>query len=318
MAISLKESRAVTEMAKVLYDFLPASGRNIWKGHITFKTVAQDVGVGDFWREGSKEPAIASLLENTLEYRRHLFEKLILSIVREGLRYRQKKKDPVRPEEIETLNGLIVEVGFKFPSLWDRDFLESLKIDGTSRAAKIVEQELVTEKVKANIESDFVRSREQLRSQFYELSVQVNRQSAGLEFEKLLNKLFELYGLSPRGPFRVRGEQIDGPFELDNEVYLLEAKWESNKIPEAPLLVFKGKVEGKSSFTRGVFIALNGFTGEALDSITRGKQANFFLMDGYDIVSILEGRVRLDFLMRIKLRRLAEEGRIFVSAKEIL
>jgi hypothetical protein len=41
-------------------------------------------------------------------------------------------------------------------------------------------------------------------------------------------------------------------------------------------------------------------------------------MDGYDIVSILEGRVRLDFLMRIKLRRLAEEGRIFVSAKEIL
>jgi len=318
MALSLRESRALTEIAKVLYDFLPGSGPSHWKGHISFKTVARDIGVGDFWQTGSKEPAIAALLERTLEYRRHLFEKLILTIVKEGLRYRQKNNNPIRPEEIKTLNGLILEVGFKFPSLWDQNFTESLKSDGVSRAAKIVDQEILTEKVQASKESDFVRQREQLRSQFYELSIQVNRNSAGLEFEKLLNKLFGLYGLSPRGPFRIKGEQIDESFELDNEVYLLEAKWESHKISEAPLLVFKGKVEGKSSFTRGVFIALNSFTKEALEAITHGKQANFIFFDGYDLVIILEGRMRLDFLMRAKLRRLAEEGRIFVSANELI
>lgn len=305
-------------MAKVLYNFLPGSGQSTWKGHITFYTVAQEVGVGDFWRGGSKEPAIGILLENTLEYRRQLFEKLILSIVKAGLKYRQKKNDPIREEEIKTLNGLILEVGFKFPSLWDYNFLESLKNDGATRATKIVDQEILAERVKASKESEFIKKREQLRSHFYELFNQINRQSAGLELEKILNKLFELYDLSPRGPFRIKGEQIDGSFELDNEVYLLEAKWESHKISEAPLLVFKGKVEGKSSFTRGVFIALNGFTTEALEAITRGKQANFFLLDGYDIVTILEGRMRLDYLMRAKLRRLAEEGRIFVSATELI
>jgi hypothetical protein len=305
-------------MAKVLYNFLPGSGRSMWKGHITFYTVAQEVGVGDFWQGGSKEPAIGILLEKTLEYRRHLFEKLILSIVKAGLKYRQKKNDPIREDEIRTLNGLILEVGFKFPSLWQNDFLESLKIDGAARAAKIVDQEILAGRIQASQESEFVRKREQLRSQFYELSIQVDRQSAGIDFEKLLNKLFELYNLSPRGPFRIKGEQIDGSFELDNEVYLLEAKWESHKISEGPLLIFKGKVEGKSSFTRGIFIALNGFTTEALDAITRGKQPNYFLLDGYDIVTILEGRMRLDSLMRAKLRKLAEEGRIFVSATELI
>jgi hypothetical protein len=318
MTLSLKESWAAAEMAKVLYDFLPGSGRSIWKGHITFYTVAQEVGVGDFWQGGSKQPAIALLIEKTLEYRRHLFEKLILSIVKAGLTYRQKKKDPIREEEIKTLNGLIFDIGFKFPFLWDQNFLESLKSDGAKRATKIVDQEILAEKVQASKISDFEREREQLRTQFYELYIQVNRQSAGFELEKLLNKLFELYSLSPRGPFRIKGEQIDGSFELDNEVYLLEAKWESPKISEAPLLVFRGKVEGKSSFTRGVFIALNGFTTEALEAITRGKQTNFFLLDGYDLVSVLEGRVRLDFLMRAKLRLLAEEGRIFVSAAELV
>ena len=100
MPVSLKESRAATEMAKVLYSFLPGSGARSWKGHITFQTVSNDVGVGEFWQGGSKEPAIAALLERTLEYRRDLFEKLILTIVKEGLKYRKKKNDPISEDEI--------------------------------------------------------------------------------------------------------------------------------------------------------------------------------------------------------------------------
>lgn len=134
--------------------------------------------------------------------------------------------------------------------------------------------------------------------------------------EELLNNLFDLYGLNPRGPFRVTGEQIDGSFELDNEIYLVEAKWESGKLSEAPLLVFRGKVEGKSSFTRGVFLSLSGYAETAIKAITQGKQPNFFLMDGYDLSIVLEGQIQLDMLLRIKLRHLAEEGRVFVSAKD--
>lgn len=316
MSSSLKESRAVTEMAKVLYDFLPWSGWKQWKGHISFQSVAQEVGVGDFWQIGSKEPAIAALLERTLEFRRHLFEKLILAIVKAALKYRQKNNNPIREDEIKILNGLILEVGFKFPSLWDPNFLESLKADGVSRATRIVEQELAIEKVLEKEQSELIKKREQLKLEFYDFSKQKNRQVAGLNLEKILNELFEISGLTPRMPFRVSGEQIDGSFILDNEIYLLEAKWESDPLSESPLLVFRGKIEGKSSITRGVFIAINGCTRQALEAITSGKQPNFFLMDGYDLTMILEAAISLNDLLRLKLRRLAEEGKVFVSGKE--
>lgn len=317
MALSLKESRAVSEMAKVLYSFLPGSGWRQWKGHVSFQTVAQEVGVGDFWQGGSKEPAIAALLERTLEYRRNLFEKVILSIVKSGLKYREKNNDPIREEEIRTLNGLILEVGFKFPALWDPSFLDSLKTDGVSRAERIVEQELSAETAYAIQQSEIVQKREELRLQFYDLANQQNRQNAGLGLEKILKSLFQLYELAPKTPFRVTGEQIDGSFELDSEIYLVEAKWEHSPLSESPLLVFRGKVEGKSSITRGVYIAINGYSSQAIDAITRGKQPNFFLMDGYDLAVVLEGGVRLDDLLRAKIRRFAEEGKVYMSVKDL-
>jgi hypothetical protein len=303
-------------MAKVLYNFLPGSGWKQWKGHISFQSVAQEVGVGDFWQIGSKEPAIAALLERTLESRRQLFETLVLSIVKAALKYRQKNNNPIREDEIKTLNGLILEIGFKFPSLWDPKFLESLKADGISRATKIVEQELAVDKVLETKQSELIKKREGLKSEFYELSKQKDRQTAGLKLEKILNELFELSELAPRMPFRVVGEQIDGSFILDNDIYLLEAKWESHPLPESALLVFRGKIEGKSSFTRDVFIAINGCSPQALGAITSGKQPNFFLVDGYDLTTILEGTISLNDVLRLKLRRLAEEGKVFVSVRE--
>jgi len=316
MPVSLKESRAATEMAKVLYSFLPGSGARSWKGHITFQTVANDVGVGELWQGGSKEPAIAALLERTLEYRRDLFEKLILTIVKEGLKYRQKKNDPISEEEIKTLNGLILDVGFKFPALWDSSFLASLRADGHERASEVVEREMAAQDAQISKQSEFNIKRDSLKNRLYSLWGQSNRQQAGLDLEKLLNELFNLYELNARSPFRVTGEQIDGSFELDNEIYLVEAKWESEKISESPLLVFRGKVEGKSSVTRGVFISLSGYTDSALTAITQGKQPNFFLLDGYDLTLVLEGQIALNAILRAKLRYLAEEGKVFVSAKE--
>lgn len=303
-------------MARVLYDFLPGSGARSWEGHVTFQTVANDVGVGDFWPGGSKEPAIATLLGYTLEYRRDIFEKLILSIVREGLKYRQKKNNPITENEIKTLNGLILETGFKFPTLWDPDFLSSLRTDGQQRASEAVEREMAAQMAQISRQSEFNTKRDRLKNRLYALWNQSNRQQAGLDLEKILNNMFTLFDLDPRAPFKVTGEQIDGSFELDNEVYLIEAKWRAEKISEAPLLEFRGKVEGKSTITRGVFLSMSGYTEAAMDSITRGKQPNFFLMDGYDLSVVLEGHIDLIQLLRAKIRSLAEEGKVFISAKE--
>jgi hypothetical protein len=58
---TLKRTEAISNIAHLLYDFLPGSGRPEWKGHISFKSISQKLGVGQYWQEGSKEPAIRHL-----------------------------------------------------------------------------------------------------------------------------------------------------------------------------------------------------------------------------------------------------------------
>jgi len=317
MVLPLKHSRAVAEMAELLYDFLPGSGNPKWKGHVSFKTVAQKVGVGDFWQVGSKKPMIASLLGRTLEFRRDRFEPLLLEVVRAGLVYRQSQGNPVTPVEIDCLNGLVLEVGFKFPDLWDPGLKASLGADGKTRAREHVDQEQAQEKLRAADLGERSREMYALKEQFLTLHSEPNRQQVGLCFEKILNRMFELNQLSPRAPFRVVGEQIDGSFVLDSEVYLLEAKWEREPSSEADLLVFRGKIEGKSKYTRGVFISVNGITREAEDAITRGKQPCFFIINGYDVTMLLQGDVQLIDFLRQRQRMLAEEGRITIPFQEL-
>lgn len=317
MKLSLKESRAVADLARLLYDFLPGSGNPKWSGHVSFKTVAQKVGVGDFWQPGSKLPMITALLECTLQERRQLFERLVLEVVRAGITYRQKRNEPITSDELDRLNGLLLEVGFKFPDLWDPEFRNSLRIDSGKRAKQRVDQMLKQEQIRATAQSERSTHLAELKQQFFALHDEPNRQAAGLALEKILNRLFALEELSPREPFRVVGEQIDGSFELDHETYLVEAKWVRDPLPESSLLVLRGKIEGKSAYTRGAFITLNGITEEAKHAITQGKQPTFFVVDGYDLTMILSDDVGLKEFLRQRRRLLAEEGLVVVPYSEI-
>lgn len=311
MPSSLHDSKAAADLARLFYDFLPGSGGRGWKGHVTFETVAIQAGVGDFWSGGSKEPALARLLEQTLKHRRNRFEDLVLSIVSEGIKYRRSKKSEVRESEILAVNRVIKTLGFKFPDLWDPSFLASLERDPS------VEPEPQMSGVRYEPTPLGVIQAELpvLRNEFYRLVTESNRQAAGIALEKLLNRLFHIFDLNPREAFKLTGEQIDGTFVLDHETYLLEAKWEARPVNEAALLTFRGKIEGKSGFTRGLFLSINGFTTEALASITRGKQPTFVLADGADLSPVFEQAIRFDDLLRHKVRNLAETGDMLTRVK---
>lgn len=54
---------------------------------------------------------------------------------------------------------------------------------------------------------------QQLKDDFFQLAADHDRNRAGLALETLLNRLFEIFDLQPRQPFRVVGEQIDGSFQ---------------------------------------------------------------------------------------------------------
>lgn len=137
----------------------------------------------------------------------------------------------------------------------------------------------------------------------------------GHSFELWLNELFAAFYLSPKGAFRLKGEQIDGSFLLNNDTYLVEAKWHSAKTGNADLHAFHGKLDQKISWARGVFISWAGFTRSGLDAWGRGKKV--ICVSGYDLVLMLKNNISFRMLMEEKIRRAAETGNLYVKIDEI-
>jgi hypothetical protein len=317
MVYSFKESHAIAELAAHLCDYLPGSGDPSWKGHVSFKSLAEKVGVGGFWQTGSKLSMVTALLERTWTERNQAFERLVLEVVRGGIVYRRKKGTPLTPDDIDVLNGVLVCLGVKYPDLWDPEFRDTLRIDLVDRAkVRTTEIRNETERL-ATAQQERSRHLSALQQEFFSLHAENDRWKAGYALERILNRLFTLEGLAPREPFRVVGEQIDGSFELDHETYLIEAKWEKGELPEGPLLVFRGKMEGKSLYTRGVFISLSGISEPAREAIVRGKQPTFFVVNGHDLAMILGDQVGLKQFLRQRRRILAEEGHVCVPYLEL-
>ena len=140
-------------------------------------------------------------------------------------------------------------------------------------------------------------------------------QARGFEFEKFLKDLFEISNLSPRPSFRIVGEQIDGSFELHNETYLLEAKWQNLPCGVSDLHIFEGKLKEKASWTRGLFISNSGFSPEGLLAFGRGKRV--VCMDGFDLSEILRVPISFEEAIAAKVRRAAETGNPYVSIREL-
>jgi hypothetical protein len=137
-------------------------------------------------------------------------------------------------------------------------------------------------------------------------------QERGFAFEKFLNALFAAYNLDPRSSFRITGEQIDGSFQIGTDIYLVEAKWHDKQIDQGGLLIFHGKVEGKSKWSRGLFVSYSGFTSDGLLAYSKGRPTNIIGMDSQDLFHILNGEMSLVEAINRKARRAAETGEFFV------
>lgn len=301
MALSLKQNQALTELAEHLYPFLPGKPHPYADQSLSFPGVATKLGLAQHWPGGSKGPAITKLLTATLESGRGKFCPLVLAIIQNGMSYRMNKKAVTR-EEIEKLNAIILRIGFKIPDLYDPEFLDTLPKQTKSEEAKTL-----TPDVKA------ITDIQKKLTEFEQLKP-VDR---GFAFEKFLSELFELFNLAPRGAFRLTGEQIDGSFQLDGEIYLLEARWRKEQAANADLLVFSGKVSGKANWSRGLFVSYSGFSEDGLLAFQQGRSTNIISMDGLDLHHVLVGSLDLPEVLRRKVRRAAETNRVFVPVREL-
>ncbi len=145
--------------------------------------------------------------------------------------------------------------------------------------------------------------------------VRLEPQARGYAFERWLQDAFAAHGLMPREPFRLRGEQIDGSFILHDEVYLVEAKWQSSQTGAQELHAFEAKLGQKAAWTRGLFISNSGFTADGLFAFGRGKRV--ICMDGFDLFQSFDREIPLTQVLERKVRRAGETGHPFVGVRDL-
>lgn len=136
----------------------------------------------------------------------------------------------------------------------------------------------------------------------------------GYAFEVFLKEMFDRWGLGAKGGFRNTGEQIDGSFELDHEIYLLEAKWHTNPIDAATLHAFQGKLSERPDWGRGLFVSFGGFS---LPSSSAFTAKRIILMDGGDLLYTIRQGLHLDDVLRAKARAAVEHKLAFAPASKL-
>jgi len=158
---------------------------------------------------------------------------------------------------------------------------------------------------------------DELKLRFVSL-VSANLQQRGYDLEALLRELFELFDLDPRASFRVVGEQIDGGFTFDSTDYLFEGKWQRELVAAGDLYDLGGKLAGKLDNTLGLFLSINGYSRDGIAAYARSVRRLLLLMDGSDLLAVLEDRIRLPDLLLRKRRHASQTGEIFFTVADIL
>jgi hypothetical protein len=121
-------------------------------------------------------------------------------------------------------------------------------------------------------------------------------QPRGFELEKILSQLAHISAIPVEEPFRIVGEQIDGAIKYDGNYYLLELRWREEKANQAQIAGLYLKVEGKFH-ARGIFVSMNGYSSEVLESLPKGKEIKLILLDGIHITNALAGTYTLQELL---------------------
>jgi len=153
---------------------------------------------------------------------------------------------------------------------------------------------------------------EELKKAFHDMTSPIyDPQARGYDLEDLLGELFELNDIAYHPPYRTKTEQIDGHFQYKGFDYLVEARWRKNRPSVQTLGGFKHKVDNKLRSTRGLYVSIVGFHPEVVFEFTHGTSSSIVLMDGADLILILEGQVSLIDALDTKINKAAREGIIF-------
>ncbi len=202
-----------------------------------------------------------------------------------------------------------------------KEAVEALAKLSEAHHALVDEQERIEERRRRSLEkrlrNEGVSKRlGELRQEYYKLLSQTPTER-GYALERLMLGLFDLFDLDPKAAFRIIGEQLDGAFSFEGVDFLFEAKWRDEQSGSPDLSVFSEKLRAKLENTLGLFLSINGFSEDAVRKHSSGRRL-MVLMDGSDLMAVLEGRIELVELLLRKRRHASQTGDIYLRLHDIL
>lgn len=135
------------------------------------------------------------------------------------------------------------------------------------------------------------------------------KQKKGYAFEKYITLLFDAFSLNPRVSYKTRFNQIDGSFSIDNQTFLIEAKYTSVSINKNPLVLFEDKIKRKSNHARGLFLTHSPLSKNTISYFENSSSA-FIVMYTEELEYMLREKKSLPELIRMKIRHLDETGEV--------
>jgi hypothetical protein len=192
------------------------------------------------------------------------------------------------PDKQQAAKGAVVTVR---ELVHEKDaFARMAQAHDTERAARMAESARKAEALRRKAEQ-----RENLKRDLFALVARPDPHARGRAFEEILGRLFTLDGLLGRQSFRRNGdagegivEQIDGVVEIDNRLYLVEAKWWQEPLGVGDVAQHMVRVASRSG-VGGLYIVHPGFTQPAITTVREGLQrGTFVLATVEELVGVLE------------------------------
>lgn len=152
-----------------------------------------------------------------------------------------------------------------------------------------------------------MRSMADMRRELEALIQQIGSAQAGSAFEHWLIRLAMSSGLDARGRYTANGREFDGSICVDSDVYLLEAKFRLDKADAPDISNLRDKVAGHADGALGMFVAMSGFTSNAIATASRAGTP-LILLHGQHLFTALSGTVTLGDLVRRTRRQALETG----------
>ena len=139
----------------------------------------------------------------------------------------------------------------------------------------------------------------------------------GCLLQDLLNRVFDLHGFPVTKSFQRNegAEQIDGAFEMDGWHYLVECRWRKDPADTRDLDGLIGQVNRSGRQTMGLFLAVNGWSGNVVPLLKQSPDKCIILMEGYDLRAALSRQIELRALLQAKIRALNLNAEPFPSAR---